>query len=215
MTVTMNPTENGRKERRCLATEIDRFDRMIDGLDKAIVETVADAMKEAMGPAVEAAFKSTITELLSNPQILTLLSNLQPQAAATPSNQHVPEPATSNDQSVPAVPPKLTLLQRLRQKASSVVQSTRKGLMAAVIFVTSPVRQFVTATSATCRQINKVWNLRKPLLVAGAVGIVVGVVASASAPWLSGALAGTGAAVSALLVQIAAWGRKLLFKFAT
>jgi hypothetical protein len=56
---------NGRAQRKSLAEQIDRLDAILDGLADGLNEAVATAVKEAVGRAVEAA----LTELLASNEL--------------------------------------------------------------------------------------------------------------------------------------------------
>jgi len=68
----MNATLNGR-DRKTLAQQLDRMDSMLDGLAEGLNEAVAAAaaagMKEVVCIAVQQAVRTTLTELLSNPDV--------------------------------------------------------------------------------------------------------------------------------------------------
>src|SRR5579883_664599 len=64
------------KARKSLASQLDRFDSMLDGLSEALNESVATAVKEAVTVAVREAVQAVLTEVLANPAIVAKLQGL-------------------------------------------------------------------------------------------------------------------------------------------
>jgi len=77
MTMIIN-SSNG-KIRKNLSDQIDRLDRVLDGLGDGLNEAIAEAVKVAVGQAVQV----VLTEVLSNPEILAKLSGALPASRAT------------------------------------------------------------------------------------------------------------------------------------
>ncbi len=75
MNSTQNP--NGRVARKSLADQLDRLDRILDGLAEALNESVAGAVKGAVTLAVQEAVQAAVAEILLNPE---LNRHLQQQA---------------------------------------------------------------------------------------------------------------------------------------
>jgi hypothetical protein len=67
MNVKMNA--NGR-ERKTLASQIDRLDVMLDGLADGLNEAVAQAVQNAVGIAVQEAIQAVLTEIFTNPAVM-------------------------------------------------------------------------------------------------------------------------------------------------
>jgi len=189
MTATMNPSENGRKERRCLSTEIDRLDSILDGLDQALQGAITDAVKEAVSVAVTEAVHRTVIEIVSHPQILQLLRGTVP----TPS----PAPSPTPSNSATARP-----VRRAWRWATTRLQG---GFAAAA----DRVRAVRATVAGTCRQANAIWALKRPVAIALGVGAVVGMAAYASSPWLAGVVSGLSATGAALGMQLAIFFRRL------
>ena len=192
MTATCTPSTNGRKEsRRSLSEEIDRFDQMLDGLAEAIPATIAEAVKDATSTAVAEAVRATLLEIAAHPELLAMLR--PPGAAAV-------KPASE----VKNAPP---------SRIGSVIALAWKRaigkLKAAGHAVLAPVR----GVAGAAREINKLWNLRRPVIIALGVGIAVGTAGALSAPWLAGVLSGVGAAGTMLFGQFAAWTRRVFVGF--
>jgi hypothetical protein len=194
MNMALTATLNGRKEpRRSLSQELDRLDKMLDGLAEAIPDAVADSVKEALTTAMAEAFRATLMEVVANPDIIARLRGDRVTAVS----MDQPAPAPSSTQ------------QPIRKSAFNAWKHVWAGLKLAVNFIVSPVHTAVRCTINSYRQINMIWGLRKPILVALGVGVVIGVAAYASAPWIAGVIAGFGAASTTLLGQFAVWTRRM------
>src|SRR5262245_55736000 len=74
---------NGR-QRKSLASQLDRLDEMLDGLGGALNDAVAQAVKGAVALAVQEAVCAALTEVLSNPAVLAKLQAAQPAPMAQP-----------------------------------------------------------------------------------------------------------------------------------
>jgi hypothetical protein len=73
----MSTTTNGRAQRTSLAQQIDRLDLILDNLSEGLQEAVAEAVKSAVTRAVEAA----LVEVLTNPE---LRRHLMPEPRPVP-----------------------------------------------------------------------------------------------------------------------------------
>src|SRR3954462_10475576 len=79
-TMTANATSNGR-QRKTLATQLDRLDGILDGLSEGLNEAVATAVKDAVGLAVLQAVQGVLTELVTNPDLVQRLRGGPPDVA--------------------------------------------------------------------------------------------------------------------------------------
>jgi hypothetical protein len=79
-------TNSNGQIRKTLASQIDRLDRILDGLAQGLDQAVAVAVQEAVGAAVTetvtAAVKAAVIEVLTNPD---LLKRLRPNTTPAPS----------------------------------------------------------------------------------------------------------------------------------
>jgi hypothetical protein len=82
----MSTTNTNSRVRKSLADQIDRLDQILDGLAEGLDEAVAAAVQEAVGAAVTetvtAAVQAAVIEVLTNPD---LLKRLRPHATPAPS----------------------------------------------------------------------------------------------------------------------------------
>jgi hypothetical protein len=69
----MSTIETNNKARKGLADQIDRLDRILDGLSEALEGAVAASVEKAVGLAVQQAVQGVLTELLANPAVLAML----------------------------------------------------------------------------------------------------------------------------------------------
>src|SRR5262249_40881380 len=71
----MDTIPNG-KTRKTLSEQIDKLSSILDGLSDNLNAAVADAVREATGAAVQDAVQKALVEVLTTPDVLTLLGGL-------------------------------------------------------------------------------------------------------------------------------------------
>jgi hypothetical protein len=144
MTTTLRASSNG-QPRKTLASQLDRLDGILDGLDAAL----AGAVQEAVGLAVKEAVQAVLTEVLTN---RPLQEQLRP-AASTDSA------AAESRQQRPSLPQRLgqAAAKGLRWTVQTVRQAGRRvglvllaaaGLTAGVAYAAR--RRLASATAAVC-----------------------------------------------------------------
>jgi hypothetical protein len=205
MTMTL---DNG--VRKTLASQIDRLDSILDGLAANLNEAVADGVKGAVTVAVQEAVHAALVEILSNAQVRRRLS---------------------------VQPPVLVRLAEKARSCWSWLAGTAKAVWSKVVAtataagdkVQAKVRSFVTATSAKVSQAPQQvvrcaktgWMLvttlaslarrfRTQLLVALAVGVLVGVVCYVAGRQVASVVCGLAAFVGSLAAGVVSRLRKLL-----
>ena len=72
----MSTTLTNGRQRKSLAEQIDRLDSVLDGL--------ADGLNEAVASAVKEAVRAVLSEMLTNPEVLTRLHAAQQVAVPAP-----------------------------------------------------------------------------------------------------------------------------------
>ena len=174
---------NGRP-RKQLSDQLDRLDSIIDGLCDGLPEAIAAAAREG----TRAAVKDAILEVLTNPEIRGMIQNLAPAPAAAPV---VPPIATE-----PRLP---GLWSRIKAK----VAATR----AAVVERYRAAKEAVTTTTRT---LSTLMPLRRIVLVAFGVGLVVTLLGFAAPAGVAAVLAGIGGVVTAGVAQVGSWFRRSL-----
>jgi hypothetical protein len=74
---------NGQTQRKTLASQLDRLDKILDVLSDGINETVTDVVREAVTVAVKQTLETVVHELLNRPEILKAIVPQQPAPVAT------------------------------------------------------------------------------------------------------------------------------------
>jgi hypothetical protein len=187
MTATATPSTNGRPHRKQLGDQLDRLDSIIDALAEGLPGAVADACRDGARQAV----KDVILELLTNPELRTLIAGLAPPAQASAA-----EPATAARVTEPA-PTKPAFWGRLKAECKAAREA-----------VACRCRSATAAVVTTARTLSAVLPLRKILLTGAGVGVAVGVVSYVCPHAVSAAVGGACAAATAVAVQVGRWVRR-------
>src|SRR5450631_2284232 len=89
MTATMLPKAcaNG-QPRKQLADQIDRLDQILTGLSEGLDERIREAVDQAVVVAVRQAVQTTLTEVLTNPNLAACMQQPSPE----PENVTAPAP---------------------------------------------------------------------------------------------------------------------------
>jgi hypothetical protein len=208
--MTTNTNNVNRPQRQTLASQTDRLEGILAGLPESLGQTVAEAVQDAVGKAVELA----VREVLTNPEILRVL-----QAQMGPN----PEPAKSAQDG--ALSKSLgQAWQRTRENATWA--GAKVGEQAAAVgswlsracawlggcvqagwaWASGAYGQAAAGVAAVCNTLPALlmilWKYRKPLLVAVAVGLVVGLGAYCAGPFVASFVSGLLAFVGALVVNL-------------
>lgn len=182
----MTTMTNGRA-RKTLSDQLDRLDSILDGLSEALTESVAAAVKAATAQAVQQAVQATLTEILTSPELLTLLGTAR---AMPPIVECVPAPVAS---SAPSLRGRIgSALSWAGQKIRSVWTACGRKL------------------SGLRPRLLGLWGLRRQLLLALGIGTAAGVAAYLAGPLAAGAFSGVAAFASGLAVQTRLWLKKLV-----
>jgi hypothetical protein len=179
-------TSNGRA-RKSLAEQIDRFDKMLEGLSEELSAAVGDAVRSVVAVAVREAVQAVLTEVLTNPELLARLRKALP--VATP----VPRPR---------------LRERLVQAWSwlsgqvrSVLAACQGGLNRLGAAAVHHFQRAQQAAQAAWLRLRVLRHFRGQLLLAVGIGVAAGVAAFLAAPWLAAVLSGLGGFMTAVAVQ--------------
>jgi hypothetical protein len=194
----MTTSANGRTERKSLAGQIDRLDRILDGLADGLNEAVASAVKVAVTAAVEAA----VIEVLTSAELQRRLRGEQSQKKG-----FMRRAASLLCRGVVSVAKGCwccagTLVGLCRTKASQAVAALREGRGDVV----SRVRR---GMSAFARRVWLAWlmaagmvrRFRKPLLIAVASGMLLGVGCYYAGPAVSSFVSGLAGFLGSLVAS--------------
>ena len=174
---------NGRP-RKQLSDQLDRLDSIIDGLCDGLPEAIAAAAREG----TRAAVKDAIIEVMTNPELRAVIQNLAPAPAATPF-----VPPVSAEAAQPG------LWSRIKAKVAAA-KST----------IVERYRAAKEAVTTTTRTLSTLMPLRRILLVALGVGVVITVLGILAPAGVAAVLAGIGGVITAALAQVASWFRRSL-----
>jgi hypothetical protein len=207
---------NGRVARKSLASEIDRLDSLLEGLAENLNEAVATAVKDAVSQAVREAVNAVIQEVLTNPE---LLRRLQPQPEPPPAPAPAPRPPNRSRE---------TLRHAWNWTQGTVAQKASAAgrmLGQARSWIGSQLRQSCAALCQRCRQavsrgaqawegathlLPVLWQCRRPLLLALAVGLVLAVGCYLAGPFVAATVSGLAGFAASLTVSAVAQLRQLL-----
>jgi hypothetical protein len=198
---------NGRGERKSLAGQLDRLDRILDGFADGLNEAVAQAVKETVAAAVEAAVREVLTSA-------ELRRRQHAEEAARPGLLRRAV-ATLGRGLVSAAQGcwawVTTLVERGRDQATEAVAALRQGRQA----MAGRARRGMTAFA------RRVWlsglvaaslvrRFRRPLLVALASGLLLGVGCYLAGPAVASAVSGLAGFVASLAAGTLARLRRVL-----
>jgi hypothetical protein len=195
MTTTVNAATNGRP-RRSLNDAIGRLDEMIDGLSTAIPETIRDTLQEAVSAAVGEGVRTALVEIFSNPDILEVLRS-----------KLMPQPPVAMPVAAVAVPAPLGVLANIAMVGTAARRWCGDKLSAAANAVAACSRQCQNKLAALHQRLRH-YPVRKPLLLALAVGGLAALIALVAPHWVAATLSGLGGASVTLFVQVGLWLRQ-------
>jgi len=176
--------------RKSLATQLDRFDTMLEGLSEAIPDVVADTVRVATQQAVREAVEAAVKEVLTNPQIREkLLPTIEQKPTTTTMWNRVRQ-----------------MWQGVRSTLNSLRQSCTNNVQR-VCESASNLRQRMLWLPKTLQVVKAV---KGQVVMAVGVGLVVAVVALVAGPYVAAVLSGIGGFGSTLAVQGGLWLRRMM-----
>ena len=191
--MTTTTLDNG--VRKTLASQIDRLDSILDGLAENLNQAVADSVKGAVTVAVQEAVHAALVEILSNAEVRRRLS---------------------------VQPPVLVRLAEKARSCWSWLAGTAKAVWSKVIATATAAGDKVRqAPQRVVRCARTGWMLmttlaslakrfRTQLLVALAVGVLVGVVCYVAGREVASAVCGLAAFAGSLAAEVGSRLRELL-----
>src|ERR1700722_4667225 len=193
-------TMNGRPQRKQLSDQLDRLDTIIDALAEALPAAGSDACKEGARVAV----KDAIVEILANPELRTLIVPAR--------SEPIPTAPTLVPESLP-VPRKPNIWARFKAKIAAMRDSVAKkviGVKDGFVGRIHAVRETVAAIGMAAGE-----NLpvRRILLTALGVGLVIGCVCLLIPQEVAAGVSGFSAASTTIAVQIGSWLKNAARRF--
>src|SRR5476649_2003199 len=198
MTATMLPksTSNG-QPRKQLADQIDRLDQILTGLSEGLDERINEAVQQAVVFAVRQAVQTTLTEVLTNPDLAARMQH------STPHVETAAAPAATTSTVVTGV---RATISHAWQWACRGIGRFGKGVVNRVVAVKQKAQ-------AAFHGANVLWAMKKQILLALGIGVVMAGVTYLATPWLAATLTGLCSTCTAFGVQASLWLRKHIVNF--
>jgi hypothetical protein len=165
------------KVRKSLSEQIDRLDKILDGLAEALNGAVADAVTQAVSLAVKETVQSVLTEVLSNPDLRARLQG----SAATPANTPVA-----------GFPPARSIMNWVGTTVTRFANWCSDRLCALGQVSRRIVQHVRWIAADLSARISRLRFLVPPLAMALLLGIATGMAAYCVGPWLAGVVGGAG-----------------------
>jgi hypothetical protein len=183
------------KVRKSLSDQIDRLDKILDGLATALNGAVADAVTQAVGLAVKEAVQTVLSEVLSNPD---LRAQLQGSAAASIAADAYPATRSTGT----------SMVSRLAQSAAHLANWCTIRLHALGQVGRRAVQQVGRVATNLLARMRGLRLFVRPLAAALLLGVATGIAAYCFGPWLAGVVGGAGG----LCLRLALRVRRLLWQ---
>jgi hypothetical protein len=200
---------NGRGQRKSLAGQLDRLDRVLDGLAEGLNEAVAHAVKDVVSVAVEAA----VREVLTNAELLRRLrpdSQVRPGLLRTAAGMLCRGLVSAAKKGWNWA---TGLVGYCRNKATESVSALQQGHKALVVHVRRGMTAFARRVwFARFVAMGLLLRFRKPLLVALATGIMIGVGCYLAGPAVASTVSGLAGFAGSLLASLLSRLRRVLVR---
>jgi hypothetical protein len=178
----MNTTtnSNSRVARKSLASQIDRLDSMLEGLAENLNEAVATAVRDAVHQAVREAVAAVVKEVLTNAELLRTIHEQTVPVQAFPQLSPQSRDSTGSLKKVSSYI--RNTLNQVAEQISALIGKAQLRVADQLQQTKAALRERRDQIVASCRGICQalpgilmlVWHLRKPLLLAMAIGCTVG-----------------------------------------
>jgi hypothetical protein len=189
---------NGRA-RKSLADQIDRLDRVLDGLANALDGAVVNAVREGV--------RQVLAEVLTDPALCQGLQMLAPE----PTPAAVPAPSSLGNGCWRLVRWLGAGIRAIGSTICSVAVRCVQHVQAGVAWLWATAGYGVQGIKSLWTRVQPLagflCRLAIPMLTALVVGGLVGVAVYHASPWLAALTSGAGSFVSTLAVQVAWWLR--------
>jgi hypothetical protein len=183
------------KVRKSLSEQIDRLDKILDGLGEALNGAVADAVTQAVSLAVKESVQTVLTEVLSNPD---LRAQLQGSAVASIAADDYPAIRSTGT----------SLVDWVAQKAAHLANWCTARLHALAQLGRRAVQQVGRVTTDLLARVRGLRLFVRPLVAALLLGVATAVAAYCVGPWLAGVVGGAGGLGLRLALRV----RRLLWQ---
>jgi hypothetical protein len=167
------------KVRKSLSEQIDRLDKILDGLAQALNGAVADAVTQAVSLAVKEAVQTVLTEVLSNSDLRAQLQSGAVAPIATDAYPVIRSSATS-------------LVSRVAQSAAHLANWCTARLHALAQLGRRAVQQVGRVATDLLARMQGLRLIVRPLAAALLLGVATGIAAYCAGPWLAGVVGGAG-----------------------
>jgi hypothetical protein len=167
------------KVRKSLSEQIDRLDKILDGLAEALNGAVADAVTQAVGQAVKEAVQTVLTEVLSNPDLRAQLQGSAVAPIAPGTDPAIRSTGTS-------------LVDRVAQSAAHLANWCTARLHALGQVGRRAMQQVGRVATDLVARVQSLRLFVRPLAAALLLGVSTGIAAYCAGPWLAGVVGGAG-----------------------
>jgi hypothetical protein len=181
------------KVRKSLSEQIDRLDKILDGLAQALNGAVADAVTQAVSLAVKEAVQTVLTEVLSNPELRAHLQGSAPAPIAVDAYPATRSTGTS-------------VVDRVAQSAAHLANWCTARLYALAQLGRRAIQQVGRVVAGLSARVQSLRVFVGPLSAALLLGVATGIAAYCAGPWLAGVVGGGGS----LSLRLALHMRRLL-----
>jgi hypothetical protein len=190
------------KVRKSLSEQIDRLDKILDGLAEALNGAVADAVTQAVGQAVKEAVQTVLSEVLTNPD---LRAHLQGSAVAPTATDVYPATRSTGT----------SLVNRVAQNAAHLANRCSARLLALAQLGRRAVQQIGRVATDLLALMQGLRPFVRPLAAALLLGVATGIAAYCVGPWLAGVVGGAGGLSLRLALHLRrlvcqVWGSQVL-----
>jgi hypothetical protein len=190
------------KVRKSLSEQIDRLDKILDGLATALNGAVADAVTQAVSLAVKEAVQTVLTEVLSNPDLRAQLQGSAAAPIAADAYPAIRSTATS-------------LVGRVAQSAAQLAIWCTARLHALAQLGRRAVQQVSCVAANLFARVQGLRLFLRPLAAALLLGVATGIAAYCAGPWLAGVVGGAVSLSLRLALHVRrlvcqAWGSPVL-----
>jgi hypothetical protein len=192
----MQPVLTNSKVRKSLAEQIDRLDKILDGLAEALNGAVADAVTQAVGLAVKEAVQRVMTEVLTNPDLRAQLQGNTRAPIAAEAFPAIRSTGTS-------------LLNRIAQHAAQLANWGIARLHALCQMGRRAIQQVALVAMDLGTRVRSLRLFVRPLGAALLLGVATGIAAYFAGPWLAGLVGGAASLALRLPLRVRRLVRQL------